>query len=121
MIAKAGGAKEASVIGFGGRYPVWLAALANGAMARAVDFDDGHDESMTHPSAVVVSAALAMAERQGGVDGRRLITAIALGNEILVRLGLGIARRPGGLKNLVAELRLRRLRRHGGLRQHLGV
>jgi 2-methylcitrate dehydratase PrpD len=67
-------------------------------MARAVDFDDGHDESMTHPSSVVVSAALAMAERSGGVDGKRLITAIVLGNEILVRLGLGIARRPGGLK-----------------------
>jgi 2-methylcitrate dehydratase PrpD len=98
MIQRAGGAPEASVIGFGGRVPVWLAALANGAMARAVDFDDGHDESMTHPSSVVVSAALAMAERKGGVGGRELIAAIALGNEVLCRMGLAIARRPGGLK-----------------------
>lgn len=98
MVQRAGGTPEASVIGFGGRVPVWLAALANGAMARAVDFDDGHDESMTHPSSVVVSAALAMAERRGGVGGRELIAAVALGNEILCRLGLAIARRPGGLK-----------------------
>ena len=98
MIQRAGGAPEASVVGFGGRVPVWLAALANGAMARAVDFDDSHDESMTHPSSVVVSAALAIAERKGGVGGRELITAIALGNEVLCRMGLAIARRPGGLK-----------------------
>lgn len=98
MVQRAGGTAEASVIGFGGRVPAWLAALANGAMARAVDFDDGHDESMTHPSSVVVSAALAMAERRGGVGGRELIAAVALGNEVLCRLGLAIARRPGGLK-----------------------
>nr|MBA3505620.1 MmgE/PrpD family protein [Betaproteobacteria bacterium] len=98
MIAQAGGAPESSIIGFGGRVPVWLAALANGAMARAVDFDDGHDESMTHSSSVIVSAAIAMAERRGGVNGRELIAAVAAGNEILIRLGLAIARRPGGLK-----------------------
>jgi len=98
MIRHAGGLAESSVIGFGGRVPAWLAALANGAMARAIDFDDGHDESMTHPSSVVVPAALAMAERRGGVSGRELMTAIALGNEILCRMGLAIARRPGGLK-----------------------
>lgn len=97
MIARAGGAPESTIMGFGGRVPVWLAALANGAMARAVDFDDGHDESMTHSSSVIVSSALAMAERRGGVTGRELIAAVAAGNEILIRLGLGIARRPGGL------------------------
>lgn len=98
MIRQTGGLPESSVMGFGGRVPTWLAALANGAMARAVDFDDSHDESMTHPSSVVIPAALAMAERRGGVGGRELITAIVLGNEILCRMGLAIARRPGGLK-----------------------
>ncbi|TVR06973.1 MAG: MmgE/PrpD family protein [Salinarimonadaceae bacterium] len=98
MVRKAGGAAESSVVGFGGRLPIWLAALVNGAMARAVDFDDGHDESMTHPSSVIVTAAIAMAERRGGVSGRDLITAVAVGNEILVRLGLAIARGPDGLK-----------------------
>lgn len=98
MIRHTGGLAESSVIGFGGRVPTWLAALANGAMARAIDFDDSHDESMTHPSSVVVPAALAMAERRGGVSGRELIAAIAVGNEILCRMGLAISRRPGGLK-----------------------
>ncbi len=98
MIRQSGGVGESSILGFGGRAPAWLAAFANGAMARAVDFDDSHDESMTHPSSVVVPAALAMAERRGNVSGRELIRAIAIGNEILCRMGLAIARRPGGLK-----------------------
>ena len=98
MVRDAGGAGESSILGFGGRAPVWLAALVNGAMARAVDFDDSHDEGMTHPSSVVVPAALAMAERRGGVSGRELIAAVAIGNEILCRMGVAIARRPGGLK-----------------------
>ena len=98
MVARGGGAPDASVLGFGMRAPVWLAALANGAMARAVDFDDSHDEGMTHPSSVVVPAALAMAQYKAGVSGRELIAAIALGNEVLCRMGVSIARRPGGLK-----------------------
>lgn len=98
MVARSGGAPDASVLGFGMRAPVWLAALANGAMARAVDFDDSHDEGMTHPSSVVVPAALAMAQYKGGVSGRELIAAIAVGNEVLCRMGVSIARRPGGLK-----------------------
>lgn len=98
LVRSAGGTGESSILGFGGRAPVWLAALANGAMARAVDFDDSHDEGMTHPSSVVVPAAVAMAQRRGGVSGRELITAVAVGNEILCRMGVSIARRPGGLK-----------------------
>jgi 2-methylcitrate dehydratase PrpD len=98
MIAKAGGARRPASSALADAIRSGSRRSPTAPWRAAVDFDDGHDESMTHPSAVVVSAALAMAERQGGVDGRRLITAIALGNEILVRLGLGIARRPGGLK-----------------------
>lgn len=98
MVRRSGGAGDSAVLGFGGRAPVWLAALVNGAMARAVDFDDSHDEGMTHPSSVVVPAALAMAQYRGGVSGRHLIAAIAVGNEVLCRMGVSIARRPGGLK-----------------------
>lgn len=94
LVKSGGGTPEASVIGYGAKVPAWMAALANGAMARGINFDDGHDEGSTHPSGVVVPAILATAERKGGVDGKSLITAVAVGNEIVCRLGRALARRP---------------------------
>ncbi len=64
------------------------AALANGAAAHALDFDDQHDPARIHAFCVVLPAALAVAEAEGGVDGRRFLTAIAGGVEIFCRLGL---------------------------------
>ncbi len=69
-----------------GRHPAH-AALLNGAMAHSLDFDDTHGPSVLHPSASVVSAALAVAQ---SVDAplEAVIRAIALGNELVVRLGM---------------------------------
>lgn len=97
LVLSVGGTGESSVIGHGAKAPAWMAAMLNGAMARGVNFDDGHDEGSTHPSAIVVPAALALAERRGGVDGKGLIVAVAVGNEIIARLGRALARRPQGL------------------------
>lgn len=97
LVLAAGGSAESSVIGHGAKAPAWMAAMLNGAVARGVNFDDGHDEGSTHPSAVVVPAALAVAERKGKVDGRTLVVAVAVGNEIISRLGRALARRPEGV------------------------
>jgi len=97
MVERGRGAPESSVIGFGTRLPAWMAALANGAMARAMNFDDGHDRGSTHPSSVVVPSVLALAERVGDVDGRAFLTAVAVGNEVICRLGTALAQRPGGV------------------------
>ena len=64
------------------------AALANGAAAHALDFDDQHDPARIHAFCVVLPAALAVAEAEGAIDGRRFLTAIAAGVEIFCRLGL---------------------------------
>ncbi|SVC09298.1 uncharacterized protein METZ01_LOCUS262152, partial [marine metagenome] len=45
----------------GGTTPV-MAALANGASGHAFELDDVHEEAINHPGAVVVPAALALAE-----------------------------------------------------------
>ncbi len=63
------------------------AALANGMLCHALDFDDTHPEALVHPSAVVVPAALAVAQAHGA-DGRQLLTAIVAGTETATRLGL---------------------------------
>lgn len=81
-----GGAATAVAIGMEERLPAPSAALVNGTLAHALDFDDTHVPSILHPSASVVPAALAAAE-EAGADGRRLLAAIAVGNEIAIRLG----------------------------------
>ncbi|MFH1484464.1 MAG: MmgE/PrpD family protein, partial [Chloroflexota bacterium] len=86
LVKEAGGKEESAILGFGGRVPAWMAAFANGAMAHALDYDDVVDELGLHPSATTVPAALAIAERVGGVGGKELITAIAVGNDLISRL-----------------------------------
>ncbi|MPZ60841.1 MAG: MmgE/PrpD family protein [Propionibacteriales bacterium] len=82
-----GGAEMASAVGVAHRLPAALAGLVNGVLAHSLDYDDTHLPSVLHPSAAVVPAALAAAERTGA-DGRRLIHAIAVGLETTVRLGM---------------------------------
>jgi 2-methylcitrate dehydratase PrpD len=65
---------------------VW-SAFVNGTFAHGIDFDDTHPGAVVHPSASVVSAALAVAERDGA-DGRAFLTAVVVGLESAVRLGL---------------------------------
>ncbi len=64
-----------------------LAALANGTLAHGLDFDDTHAASITHVSAVVLPAVLALAESQGA-GGRATITAAVAGYEAIARLGM---------------------------------
>ena len=67
--------------------PAPLAALANGALAHGLDFDDTHAASITHASAVVLPTVLALGEASG-VDGRRVVTAAVAGLEAITRLGM---------------------------------
>ena len=82
-----GGVPEASVFGFSERLPAASAALVNGTMAHALDFDDTHLPSVLHPSASVVPAALAVAEAKGS-PGIEVEKAIAVGIEVTCRLGM---------------------------------
>jgi len=82
-----GGGDEATILGEGARSTAANAALVNGTLAHAMDFDDTHNASVMHPSAPTVAAALAAAEA-AKAGGRELIVAIAIGNEIGCRLGL---------------------------------
>ena len=87
QVARAwGGAERATALGTGERFPAAAAALVNGTLAHTLDFDDTHLPSVLHPSASVVPAALAVAEAEGR-SGMEAIVAIAVGNEINVRLG----------------------------------
>jgi 2-methylcitrate dehydratase PrpD len=92
-----GGAPVATVIGHNARLPVISAALVNGAASHALDFDDVNLAMTGHPSVVLLSALLALAEECGssGVD---VITAFVAGYELQCRLGLLMA--PGHYNTL---------------------
>lgn len=87
MAARWGGAGESAVLGHRLPLPAPAAALVNGTLAHALDFDDTHLPSVLHPSASVVPAALAVAEAVGA-SGLALCQAVAVGNEITNRLGM---------------------------------
>jgi 2-methylcitrate dehydratase PrpD len=61
------------------------AALANGVMAHADETDDSHNASRSHPGCAVVPAALAAGE-EFGIDGARLLRAVALGYDVGTRV-----------------------------------
>ena len=82
-----GGRHGASAVGVASALPANMAAFVNGVLAHSLDYDDTHLPSVLHPSAAVIPAALAVAERTGA-DGRRLVHAIAVGLETCVRLGM---------------------------------
>lgn len=70
------------------------AALVNGALAHALDFDDTHDLAVLHPGVAVIPAALAMAEAVGA-SGQALLDAVVVGYDVHIRVALAAQRAPG--------------------------
>ena len=85
LVREMGGRAESSIIGFDANVPAAMAAFANGTLAHALDFDDQTPWG-AHPDSSLVPAALAVAQRKGSVSGKQLITAVAIGQDLFVRL-----------------------------------
>ncbi|MDP8921979.1 MAG: MmgE/PrpD family protein [Chloroflexota bacterium] len=68
-----------------------VAALHNGGVSHIVEMDDVDRASVIHPAAVVVPAALAVAERTGA-SGRDLLAAVVLGYEVAIRIGEAVGK-----------------------------
>src|SRR5690606_13948511 len=86
-----GGKGEALLLSGGLRKaPAAIAARVLGTTGHAHDWDDtqvSHDPAhvyglLTHPSAPPLSATIAMAQRLGGVDGKRFMLAFQTGFEV---------------------------------------
>jgi 2-methylcitrate dehydratase PrpD len=91
QIAEDGGASQATVIGRGTRANIEQAALLNGAMSHALDFDDVNFGLGGHPTVPVAPAVLALAEHRK-LDGKRLVEAFAAGFETECRIGQLVGR-----------------------------
>ncbi|MEW2593204.1 MmgE/PrpD family protein [Micromonospora aurantiaca] len=80
-----GGPPEATIIGSQGRVGAPAAALANGTLVHALDFDDTHAGGLVHATAVVLPAAFAVGE-QVGAPGRAVLEAAVVGYETVCRV-----------------------------------
>jgi 2-methylcitrate dehydratase PrpD len=87
LAAVDGGAGPCTIIGTHRTAVPASAALANGTLAHGLDFDDTHAASITHASAVVIPAVLAVGESLG-TFGRDVITAAVAGYEAIARIGM---------------------------------
>jgi 2-methylcitrate dehydratase PrpD len=85
-VARAFGSSSEATMFAGGRGSAAAAALANGVAAHILELDDIHKTSTVHGAAPIVSAALAVAEREHA-SGERFLTAVAVGYEAAFRIG----------------------------------
>ena len=85
-----GGVPESTVTGHDVKLPAYLATMVNCGMVHQHDFDDTHDTAVCHPTSASLNAALSTAESVGGVDGKTLLAAIAIGVDIQCRLALAL-------------------------------
>jgi 2-methylcitrate dehydratase PrpD len=83
-----GRAGQALIWGARTRVPAHHAAWVNGMMAHARDYDDTHDAAILHAGVSVVPAALAAAELNPAATGADLVAGVAVGLELICRLGL---------------------------------
>lgn len=65
------------------------AAMVNGTIAHALDFDDNFDPPKAHPTTVLLPAIMAIAEQQR-LSGAACIDAYIVGLQILGRIGQGL-------------------------------
>ena len=86
VIKQMQGTPQSTVLGETDKYPMIMAALANGTMAHGIDADDsGARPSWAHPGACIIPAALAAAEAER-VSGKDLVTALVAGYEVSCRV-----------------------------------
>jgi len=91
-------ALAAQQLAFGSPGPCWViglekttnridAAMLNGIAGAWLDFDEGNFLANGHPGMQVIPAALAVAQERG-LSGREFLTAVALGYEVVARIGM---------------------------------
>src|SRR5436190_270913 len=91
-LAEAGGAAQASIIGHRVKLPALSAALVNGAIGHALDYDDVNLAMPGHPSVAILPGLIALAEERRS-SGRDVVAAFVAGYETACRIGM--AMRPG--------------------------
>lgn len=91
-VKELGGVPQAGVVAHSFKTSAPQAALANGTMAHALDYDDVIILMMGHPTVTVLPVVLALGEMHHDT-GRNVLEAYIIGVEVEARIGSGIGRR----------------------------
>ena len=83
-----GGKGESTVLVSGERLPAPSSAMMNSFLMHNQEFDCVHDLAVVHAFTTVLPVAIAVAEVQGGVTGREILTAVALGVDVASSIGI---------------------------------
>jgi 2-methylcitrate dehydratase PrpD len=88
-ITRFGGSPESTILWYGGKYPPPMAAMINGSLAHALDYDDTHLPSIMHLSSPIVATVLSVGEALHAT-GSEVLTALVAGYEVAARLGMAV-------------------------------
>lgn len=89
LVATFGGAKQATVTGYGTRLPVPFAAMINAMLGHGIELDDAHGRALTKSGSLLVPTVLTTGEFLGRT-GESTIVAAVVGYELMVRIGVAI-------------------------------
>lgn len=87
LVRERGGTPQSLLPFYGGRYPADAVALVLGPMPRAMDCGDLHTDAGHVGEYIVAGLLAATGMVDGPIDGREFLTALVIGQEILVRIG----------------------------------
>ncbi len=93
-LALSGSSRESTVLVTGDRLPAAYAALVNATMGHSRELDINDDRIAYKSSITVVPAALAVAEKVGKISGKNFVTAVCIGVDLGIRLGLATNPKP---------------------------
>ncbi len=93
IVKEMGGKEESYIPLWGGKVPAPMAAFAIGPMTRALDFGDSHPAFPGHTAEFVLPPLVAALGLKGKVSGKELVTAFALGEEVLCKVGYALSRK----------------------------
>ncbi|MFP3839193.1 MmgE/PrpD family protein [Bacillus safensis] len=91
LVEQEGGAAQIPVMGQGRKVSRQSAAMLNGYLIHALDYDDVHSDVRGHPSAVIIPALLSQLTAGKGY-GERFLAAYITGVEVMARLGESIGK-----------------------------
>lgn len=89
MIKEWGGAPQATVVGYGYRFPAPLTTMCNAMLGHGVELDDAHGAGLLKGGSVMVPSAFAAAE-MSHASGKDVIAAIVAGYDVAVRVAKAI-------------------------------
>ena len=83
------GKKDCTIIGTNRKASVTMAAMANGALIHAMDYEDGHDAAKAHPNTAGIPVSLALGESLGK-SGTDMLAAMVVSSELCCRLKMSL-------------------------------